>query len=102
MNPQIIKGKVLVEKYDPRNQYVHFVLFNLCQSQGSNSDGHTVILVATDCFSRALRLIRLPGLPSSFELAEIMFNQVFRYFGLPENIVSDREPSSHPRYGITF
>lgn len=53
------------------------------------SAGKTTILVVLDRFSRSLCLITLPGLPSVFDLAKTQFTYVFRYFGLPENIVSD-------------
>ncbi|KAK3543192.1 hypothetical protein QTP70_012302 [Hemibagrus guttatus] len=36
------------------------------------------------------RLIPLPGQPTAFNTAECLFNHVFRYYGLPEDIVSDR------------
>lgn len=41
-------------------------------------------------FSKALWLIPLPGLPSALETAEIVFKQVFQYYGILEDIVSDR------------
>lgn len=50
------------------------------------SDGKTVILVITDRFSRSLQLIPLKSLPTAFELAELMFIQVFRFFGLPKDM----------------
>ncbi|KAK3545871.1 hypothetical protein QTP70_016446 [Hemibagrus guttatus] len=33
-----------------------------------------------------------PGTPTALETAELLFNHVFRYFGIPEDIVSDRGP----------
>lgn len=56
------------------------------------SDGNTVILVVMDWFSRLLRLIPLPNLPAAFDLAELLFQHVFRYFGLPENVVGHWGP----------
>ncbi|KAK3533899.1 hypothetical protein QTP70_034891 [Hemibagrus guttatus] len=32
------------------------------------------------------------GLPTAMETAELMFNHIFRYFGIPEDVVSDRGP----------
>lgn len=32
------------------------------------------------------------GLPTALEAAELLFQNVFRYFGLPEDIASDRGP----------
>ncbi|KAI2657117.1 Transposon Ty3-I Gag-Pol polyprotein [Labeo rohita] len=34
----------------------------------------------------------MKGLPTAMEMAEILFQHLFRYFGLPEEIVSDRRP----------
>ncbi len=56
------------------------------------SEGKTCVLVAVDRFSKACKLIPLRGLPSALETAEHLFQQVFRNFGVPENIVSDRGP----------
>ncbi|KAK3527486.1 hypothetical protein QTP86_023047 [Hemibagrus guttatus] len=49
-------------------------------------------MVVVDQFSKGCKLIPLKGLPTAMQLAEAMFNHVFRNFGLPEDIVSDRSP----------
>ncbi|KAI4894727.1 hypothetical protein NFI96_008422, partial [Prochilodus magdalenae] len=54
------------------------------------SQGNTVILTVVDRFSRGVRFIPFPSLPMAFQTAETLFHQVFRLFGIPENIVSDR------------
>ncbi|KAK3516123.1 hypothetical protein QTP70_005371 [Hemibagrus guttatus] len=54
------------------------------------SNGCTCVLVVVDRFSKSCRLIPLPGLPTAMETVELMFNYVFRYYGLPEDIVSYR------------
>lgn len=56
------------------------------------SEGKTVIMVTMDRFSRFLRLMLLPALPTALETAKLIFNQVFRYYGIPKDIVSDRCP----------
>ncbi len=56
------------------------------------SQGHTTILTVIDRFSKACRLIPLPKLPTALETAESLCNYVFRLYGLPEDIVSDRGP----------
>lgn len=48
------------------------------------------IMVVIDWFSKSLCLIPLPCRPSAFSTAELVFNHMFRYFGIPEEIVSDR------------
>ncbi len=42
-----------------------------------------------DRFSKSCHLIPLKNLPTAMETAEQMFNHMFRYFGIPEEIVSD-------------
>ncbi|KAK3565354.1 hypothetical protein QTP86_007128 [Hemibagrus guttatus] len=56
------------------------------------SNGFTTILVTVDCFSKACKLIPLKGLPTALETAEAFFSNVFRHCGIPQDIVSDREP----------
>ncbi|KAI2660981.1 Transposon Tf2-8 polyprotein [Labeo rohita] len=56
------------------------------------SEGNTCVLVVVDRFSKMCKLIPLSGLPTAMEAAEHLFNHVFRQFGLPEEIVSDRGP----------
>ncbi|XP_067230540.1 rhomboid-related protein 3 isoform X1 [Chanodichthys erythropterus] len=66
------------------------------------SDGHTCILVVVDRFSKACRLIPLEGLPTAMATAELMFNHVFRHYGIPEDIVSDRGPQFVSRVWKAF
>lgn len=51
---------------------------------------HTTIILVIDRFSKSICLIPLPGFPSALETAELIFNHVLRYFGIPEDIVSDQ------------
>ncbi|KAL0172165.1 hypothetical protein M9458_032476, partial [Cirrhinus mrigala] len=67
-----------------------------------SSDGNTCILVTIDRFSKFCRLIPLKGLPTALETAEILFNHVFRYYGIPEDIVSDRGPQFISRVWRSF
>ncbi|KAI2644263.1 Transposon Tf2-8 polyprotein [Labeo rohita] len=55
-----------------------------------SSEGNTCILVLVDRFSKMCKCFPLKGLPTALETAEHLFQQVFRHFGLPEEIVSDR------------
>ncbi|KAK3540704.1 hypothetical protein QTP70_034654 [Hemibagrus guttatus] len=57
-----------------------------------DSGGFTTVMVVVDFFSKGCKLIPLKGLPTAMQSAEAMFNHVFRNFGLPEDIVSDRGP----------
>ena len=55
-----------------------------------SSNGYTTILVIIDRFSKSCRLIPLRGLPTAMETAQALFHHVFRVYGIPEDIVSDR------------
>ncbi len=52
----------------------------------------TTIFTVIDRFSKTCRLIPLTKLPTAFETAEALLQQVYRFYGLPEDIVSDRGP----------
>ncbi|KAK3570829.1 hypothetical protein QTP86_027643 [Hemibagrus guttatus] len=66
------------------------------------SGGYTCVLVIIDHFSKSCRLVPLPGPPTAFDTAQCLFNHVFRYFGLPEDIVSDRGPQFTSRVWKAF
>ncbi len=66
------------------------------------SQGQTTILTVIDRFSKACRLIPLPKLPTAFETAETLCNYVFRFYGLPEDVVSDRGPQFTSRAWKSF
>lgn len=54
------------------------------------SNTFTCILVVVERFSKACYLIPIKGLPIAFVMA--LLQQVFRNYGLPEDMVSDRGP----------
>ncbi len=66
------------------------------------SDGNTCVLVIIDRFSKFCHLIPLAGLPTALQTAELLFNQVLRYYGIPEDIVSDRGPQFISRVWKAF
>ncbi len=66
------------------------------------SEGNTCILVVVDRLTKSCRLIPLKNLPTAMETAEKIFNHVFRYFGIPEDIVSDRGPQFISRVWKNF
>ncbi|KAL0148450.1 hypothetical protein M9458_056260 [Cirrhinus mrigala] len=67
-----------------------------------NSQGKTTILTVVDRFSKSCRLIPLPKLPTALETAETLCNFVFRFYGLPEDILSDRGPQFTSRVWAAF
>lgn len=87
--PHFPAGKLLPLP-TPQRPWAHMAvdfLTNLPKCQGNS-----VNLIVTDHFSQSIILIPLPALASTLDLEEVVFKQVFRYFGLPEKIVSDRGP----------
>ncbi|KAL0195094.1 hypothetical protein M9458_008666, partial [Cirrhinus mrigala] len=67
-----------------------------------SSHGQTTILSVIDRFSKGCRLIPFPKLPTAMETAEALCNSVFRFYGLPEDIVSDRGPQFTSRLWSSF
>ncbi|KAL0195116.1 hypothetical protein M9458_008688, partial [Cirrhinus mrigala] len=57
-----------------------------------SSEGNTCIMVVVDRFSKMCKFFPLRGLPTAMEAAQLLFQQLFRHFSLPEEIVSDRGP----------
>ncbi|KAK3531152.1 hypothetical protein QTP70_013259 [Hemibagrus guttatus] len=55
-----------------------------------SSGGFTSMMVITDCFSKACKLVPMKGLPTAMQPAEALLQHVFHNFGLLEDIVSDR------------
>ncbi len=66
------------------------------------SQGNNVILVVVNRFLKAARFIPLPKLPSAKETAELLMNYIFRVFGIPLDIVSDRGPQFSSRFWGAF
>lgn len=64
--------------------------------------GNSTILVVVDWFLKSLRLIPLPAIPSAFTMAELLFQHVFCYFGIPEEILTDRGPQFTSRVWASF
>lgn len=52
-----------------------------------------------DRFSKTVHFIPFPKLPSARETARVVADHVFRIHCLPEDVVSDRGPSSCPIFG---
>ncbi|KAK3552186.1 hypothetical protein QTP86_005112 [Hemibagrus guttatus] len=72
----------------PRRPWSHIAVDFLTDLP--DSSGFTTVLVITDRFSKACKLIPLNGLPTAWETAITLFQHVFCNYGLPEDIVSDR------------
>lgn len=74
----------------PQRQWSYIAVYFITDLP--ESKGMTTILMIIDRFSKSLRLVLLPCLSTTFELAELLFNQVFRLYGIPEDMVRDRGP----------
>ena len=66
------------------------------------SHGFTCIFIVVDRFSKSCKLIPLKRIPTAADSASALFNHVFRHFGLPEDVVSDRGPQFISRFWRAF
>lgn len=65
----------------------------------TESEGYNMVLVVVGKFSHGIKLVSLPALSLALEMAEI---QVFRYCGIPEDIVSGQGPQFITRVWFAF
>lgn len=56
------------------------------------SEGNTTVLTVVDRFSKMVKFIPLPKVPSAKETAEVLMHNVCRVFGFPRNVLSDQGP----------
>uniref|UniRef100_A0A3B1J2C0 Gypsy retrotransposon integrase-like protein 1 n=1 Tax=Astyanax mexicanus TaxID=7994 RepID=A0A3B1J2C0_ASTMX len=66
------------------------------------SEGYTTILTVVDRFSRGVKFIPFTALPTAFQTAQAIYTHVFRHFGVPEDILSDRGPQFTSRVWRAF
>ena len=59
---------------------------------------HSSILVVVDCFIKMVKLIPLSKNTMAPVIAQIFFEHVVRYHGIPQSIVSDRDPRFTARF----
>lgn len=62
----------------------------------------STVLTIIDRFSKACRLLPLPKLPIALQTAKHLCNWVFRLYGLPDDILSDRGPQFMTRLWSAF
>ena len=55
-------------------------------------NGHSSIFVVVDCFTKMVKLISLSQNTMAPVIAQIFFEHVVRSHGIPQSIVSDRDP----------
>ncbi|XP_057696537.1 retinoic acid receptor RXR-gamma-B isoform X2 [Corythoichthys intestinalis] len=66
------------------------------------SQGKTTILTVVDRFSKMVRFITFPKLPTAKETASALLDEVFKVHGFPSDIVSDRGPQFVARFWKAF
>ena len=66
------------------------------------SDGNTTILTVVDRFSKSVHLVPLPKIPSAKRTASLVMLHVFKYHGLPVDVVSDRGPQFTSHFWKAF
>ncbi|CAA0808162.1 Unknown protein [Striga hermonthica] len=64
--------------------------------------GMASVLVIVDRFSKYRIFIAAPGACSADLAAELVFKHVVKYFGMPDDIVSDRDPCFTGRFWTTM
>ncbi|KAG1956953.1 retrotransposable element [Pimephales promelas] len=99
-SPRTLPAGLLCPLPTPRRPWSHIAVDFITDLP--NSQGYTTILTIVDRFSKACRLVPLTKLPTAFETAELLCNQVFIFYGLPEDIVSDRGPQFTSRVWTAF
>src|SRR5438046_9756172 len=57
-----------------------------------STSGHDMILIIIDHLTKMAIFIPTYSTASSKDTAELFLREVFRYHGLPSNIISDRDP----------
>ena len=66
-----------------------------------NVNGYTIIWVVVDHFSKMVHFIPLKSTQTS-ELVKAFIQYIWKYHGLPVNIVSDRDPTFTSRFWIAL
>ncbi len=84
----------------PQRPWFHIAIDFITDLPNSNSN--TTILTVIDRFSKSCRLIPIPKLPIALETADVLCSYVFRLFGLPDDIVSNRGPQFTSRVWTAF
>ena len=63
-----------------------------------STDGYDMILIIVDRLTKMAHFIPTTSNVTTKQTAELFLQHIFRYHGLPENIVSDRDPKFTARF----
>lgn len=66
------------------------------------SNGFNTVLVVVDRFSKMSRFVPLQKLPTARQTADTIMKEIVRYYGPPEEILSDRGPQFIARFWKSF
>lgn len=61
--------------------------------------GNMVIVTVVDRFFKTAHILALPKLPTALETTNLLVDQVFRLHGTPSNIIPNRGPNLHHKFG---
>src|SRR2546430_9963820 len=75
----------------PRRSW-QFIEMNFLMPIPEFKNKQNVILVVVDCLTKMTYFILITDKVTAKETAELFLYNIFRYYGLPDNIVSDRDP----------
>ncbi|KAK3506178.1 hypothetical protein QTP70_012512 [Hemibagrus guttatus] len=94
------------KKLNPR-QALFFTRFNFTisyrpGSKNTKADALSRLFTPEENTEEPETILPEKGLPTAMETAELMFNHIFRYFGIPEDIVSNRGPQFISRVWKAF
>ena len=63
-----------------------------------SKNGHKAILIVVDRLMKMAHYIPTTNTVTAREITELFLQNIFRYHGLPDNIVSDRDPRFTSRF----
>lgn len=92
----------LPAQFAPRTRVLISLLFVCFTPYPSPPAPNTVVLTVVDHFSKAAHFILLPKLPSAKETVQVVVDHIFRIYGLPVDVVSDRGPQFVSRFWKEF
>ncbi len=99
-SPRHLPSGKLIPLPIPNRPWSHLGVDFITDLPSSNSKSR--VLVVIDRFSKSCRLLTLKGLAPARETDEIMFNNIFRHYGISEDIVSDSGPQFISRVWRAF
>uniref|UniRef100_A0A3B1IMZ3 Gypsy retrotransposon integrase-like protein 1 n=1 Tax=Astyanax mexicanus TaxID=7994 RepID=A0A3B1IMZ3_ASTMX len=98
--PKTLLAGKLMPLATPERPWSHIAVDYVTDLPPSN--GYTTILTIVDRFSRGVKFVPFATIPTAFQTAQAIYEVVFRHFGIPEDILSDRGPQFTSRVWRAF